>query len=250
MSVKEIFIFDNSLLLAEGAAKRFVNIVRGTISRRGRCLIALSGGSTPRHLYELLAKPPYRQRIAWSKLYLFWGDERCVPHNHPESNFQMVRESLLSKIDTLKDRAHPIPVELGPEMAAIRYEEELRSLSDENLPRLDLILLGVGADGHVASLFPTTPNLLEEERLVVPTVGPKSPHERVSLTLRVINAARNVMFLITGKDKAPTLAEVISERVDVYGQHLPASLVNLSDGHVVWLIDKASSAHLSLEGHE
>ncbi|MDA2915877.1 6-phosphogluconolactonase [Nitrospinae bacterium AH_259_B05_G02_I21] len=250
MRTRKVVIFDDAASLEEEAAQQVVRAVRNAVARRGECRLALSGGSTPRGLYTRLAEEPHRERVDWSKLHLFWGDERCVPPDHPESNYRMVHEALLARVPLLDGSVHRIPVELGPDRAAARYEEAIRAGSGEAVPRFDVVLLGMGADGHTASLFPDTPALSEERRLVVPTVAPTPPHDRVSITLRVINAARLVAFLVVGPDKARTLARVLADEGRTSDGSLPASLVRPRTGRLLWLLDKAAAAHLAMEDRE
>ncbi len=250
MPARKVVIFDDAASLEEEAAQQVVRAVRNAVARRGECRLALSGGSTPRGLYARLAEEPHRERIDWSKLHLFWGDERCVPPDHPESNYRMVHEALLARVPIPDGSVHRIPVELGPNRAAARYEEAIRAGSAEAVPRFDVVLLGMGVDGHTASLFPDAPALGGERRLVVPTVAPTPPHDRVSITLRVINAARLVVFLVVGPDKARTLARVLAVEGRASDGSLPASLVRPRAGRLLWLVDKAAAAHLEMENRE
>jgi 6-phosphogluconolactonase len=250
LRARDVAIFDDAASLAEEAARRVVIAVRNAVARRGVCRLALSGGSTPRRLYARLAEKPHRERIDWSKLQLFWGDERCVPPDHPDSNYRMVRDALLSNVPLPENAVHRIPVELGPDRTAARYEEVIRTGSAEAVPRFDVVLLGMGADGHTASLFPDTPALRAERRLVVPTIAPTSPHDRVSITLRLINAARLVVFLVVGQDKARALASVLSDEGRASGGSLPASLVRPRKGRLLWLVDRAAAAYIKEENRE
>lgn len=247
MPARKVVIFDDAASLEEAAAQQVVRAVRNAVARRGECRLALSGGSTPRGLYARLAEEPHRERIDWSKLHLFWGDERCVPPDHPESNYRMVHEALLARVPLPDGSVHRIPGELGPDRAAARYEEAIRAGSAEAVPRFDVVLLGMGVDGHTASLFPDAPALGEERRLVVPTVAPTPPHDRVSLTLRVINAARLVAFLVVGQDKARTLARVLADEGRTSDGSLPASLVRPRRGRLLWLVDRSAAVHIAKE---
>lgn len=246
-------MFRDPAALAEGTAREVIRIVAESLERRGRCALALAGGSTPRELYETLSQEPFLERLDWSRLDLFWGDERCVPPDHPASNYAMAREALLSRVPIPEDRVHRIRGELDPLEAANLYERELRSFAGGALPRLDLlrldlVLLGLGADGHTASLFPETPDLLGEERLAVPTLAPQTPRNRISLTLPVFNAARTVMFLVQGAGKADVLLAVL-EGESLEGPPLPAALVRPRTGRLLWMLDRAAAAKLR-RGHD
>lgn len=234
--------FADPAALAEGAAREVAAIVRDTVERRGACTLALAGGSTPRGLYEALSAEPYRSEVDWSRLQVFWSDERRVPPDHPASNYAMARESLLSRVPIPDDAVHRIRGELEPAEAAALYEAEMRRVTSATLPRLDLVLLGMGADGHTASLFPDTPNLLDERRLVVATVAPAEPRNRVSLTLRALNAAGVALFLVQGREKASTLREVIQAGTAESSSRLPAAHVRPEHGRLVWLVDRAAAA--------
>ncbi len=249
MGVRQIFVFDDISSLEEAAAREIVRTVRNAVSRRGVCHVALAGGATPRGVYARLSEEPHRGRIDWSKTRLFWGDERCVPPDEAESNYRIAHEALLSKVPLNEGSVHRIPVELGPERAAAAYEEKIRAVVGGAAPRFDLILLGMGADGHTASLFPNTPALRQEPRLVAPTVAPKPPRRRVTLTLRAINAARKVLFLVAGGEKARTLARVLEDGGEASEGSLPASLVRPPKGRLLWMVDRSAAARLSSAGN-
>lgn len=233
-------VFADPAALAEGAAVEIERIVRRAIDNRGRALVALAGGSTPRGLYGRLGAEPWRSRIDWSCLEIFWGDERCVPPTDSASNYAMAKEALLARVPIPERAVHRIDGERAPKRAAALYEEELRRITNLELPRLDLVLLGMGADGHTASLFPGTAALDEKERLVVATEAPAAPRDRVTLTLPMLNAARAVLFLVQGGDKAPAL-----ERVLAGGESPeplpPAARVRPRRGELLWLADRAAT---------
>ena len=245
MGFRQIFVFDDASSLEEAVAREVVRTARNAVSRRGVCHVALAGGSTPRGVYARLSEEPHRGRIDWSKVHLFWGDERCVPPDDPKSNYRMAHEALLSKVPLHESSVHRIPIELGPERAAAAYEEEIRAVGGGAVPRFDLILLGMGADGHTASLFPNTPALRQEPRLVAPTVAPSPPRQRVTLTLRAINAARKVLFLVAGGEKARTLARALEEGGQTSEGSLPASLVRPPKGRLLWMVDRAAATRSS-----
>jgi len=192
----EIIVCGDVDELNRKAAERFITLAADAISRSGRFTVALSGGSTPKALYSLLASPAYRERIDWSRIHLFWGDERCVPPDHPESNFRMVQESLLSRIQIPSENVHRMMGEKEPEQARQEYEEHLKQffrLPPGEVPRFDLILLGLGEDGHTASLFPGSAALNENQRLVATIYVEKLKAQRLTLTLPVINAAAQII---------------------------------------------------------
>jgi 6-phosphogluconolactonase len=239
--------FDDLDALSIAAADQFCCITRDAVAARGLCTIALAGGSTPRRLYELMATPAYRDRVRWDKLEFFWGDERIVPPENEDSNFRMANETLLKKIPVKEIGIHRIPAENGtPDDVARRYEEEIAVsfgiAGGGPPPTLDLIVLGMGTDGHTASLFPHSPALRATERWVVPSRAPRPPYDRVTMTAPVINAARQVIFLVAGTDKSPTLAQVLDGPLDP--DRLPSQLIAPSNGSLLWLIDSAAASQL------
>lgn len=230
----EIVVLPDLAAITREAADRFVALVRSAIASHGRFTVALSGGSTPQPLYEQLVTQP----IEWQHVHIFWGDERCVPPDHPDSNYGMAQRALLSHIDIPLQNVHRLPGELDPVQAAQRYETELRTLFAAQ-PRFDLILLGMGPDAHTASLFPGTAALHEQQHLVVTNYVEKLHTTRITLTFPVINAASNVIFLIAGADKAAALRSVWD------GPHnpdqFPAQGVTPMTGRVIWLVDQAAA---------
>ena len=210
------------------------------------CSVALAGGSTPRGLYQLLTQPPYESQIAWKRIRIFFGDERQVPPKHQESNFRMAQEAILSQVPIPPDQVFRIEGERSPEEAAIRYEGLLREqfgASIGHVPRFDLILLGMGGDGHTASLFPGTSAVRESQKLVAAPWVEKLQTHRVTLTPPVLNAAKHVMFLVSGQDKAKALQSVL-EGKDNPAQY-PAQIVQPTEGQVLWLVDADAASHLS-----
>lgn len=206
--------------------------------------LVLSGGSTPQAVYERLAGAMTRANVAWENIHLFWGDERCVPPDHAESNFRMVNEALLRRITIPPANIHRIEAERPPTNAAERYENGLRvffGLKEKEFPRFDLILLGLGEDGHTASLFPDTPMLAETEHLVAAGFVPRINTHRISMTLPTINNARALMFLVAGARKAKILYEVLEGTSRQY----PAQRVEPTDGTLLWLLDADAAAFLS-----
>jgi 6-phosphogluconolactonase len=245
MSEVEIFSDERELVRAE--AERIVRLAKDAVGTRGRCLVALSGGSTPRPLYELLATPPYATRIEWPRMHLFWGDERCVPPDHPDSNYRMTREALIDHVPLPPENVHRIRGEDPPDQAAVAYERLLRELfgpGDAPARTFDLVLLGMGRDGHTASIFPGTAAVTEAHRWAMAVyVDKPRAMWRVTLTTVVLNAAADVTFLVAGPDKAPRLREVLQPGEESHGV-LPARLVNPVRGALHWMIDAAAGADL------
>ena len=242
----EILVLTTPQELFSAAAEEVVRSANESVSERGRFTIALSGGSTPKSLYNLLATNA-RTTLPWDKMYFFWGDERHVPPTDPESNYRMVHEAMLSKIPVLPGNVFRFPAENpDADAAAEAYEKTLRKffqLAPDAFPRFDLILLGLGPDGHTASLFPGTAALHEKSRLAVANWVEKLKTHRLSLTLPVLNAARCVAFLVSGTDKAAVLRSVLEENVS--GEQYPAKLVQPKDGKLIWLLDRAAASALS-----
>jgi 6-phosphogluconolactonase len=226
--------------LSHQVANQIARTVAEAVAARGRCTLALAGGNTPRRTYELLTEPPLRDAVPWDALHLFWGDERCVPPDHPDSNYRMAREALIDRAPIPAANVHRVRTEEGSAAAvAAYYERELRNffgLEVEDVPRFDVILLGMGPDGHTVSLFPGSPALDETQRLVVPNSIDYMPHERVTFTFQVLNAARLIAFLITGRDKAESLARALNGDSAV-----PAGHIRPADGEVRWYLDRAAA---------
>ena len=238
--------------LARRAAQYFAEKCAEVAAANGRARIAISGGSTPKAAFALLADPaqPWRMQMPWDKLDLWWVDERCVPPDHADSNYRMTREAMLSKVPLKPDQVHRMEGELDPAEAAARYEMALRNgfgLKDADLPQFDLLQLGMGPDGHTASLFPHTEALHETARLVTANhVETVKDSWRVTLTQPVINHAASVFFLISGQDKAQILKEVL------LGPHnperLPSQLIRPMGGILTLLLDSAAAALLPARG--
>jgi len=247
----DIQIFGDRLALAQAAALLIVSLSHKAIETNGTFRLVLSGGSTPRPLHQILSQSDMVEQMDWAKIHVFWGDERCVPPDDPESNYRMAAETLLNHVPIPASHIHRIHGELSPQLAADDYQRELAAQfgqspgqSDRPFPRFDLILLGLGPDGHTASLFPGSEALEEKQRWVVPVPhehGPEPLVPRVSLTLPVIQAAHQIIFLVSGANKAGILAEVLSPPM---GKPLPAQLARLSDGRETWMIDRASASKL------
>jgi 6-phosphogluconolactonase len=230
------------------AAEEVVLQATEAVAQRGRFTIALSGGSTPKSLFNLLATNA-RTALPWDRMFFFWGDERHVPPTDPDSNFRMADETMLSKVPVPAGNVFRIAAENpDAEAAAQAYEKTLRkffALEAGQFPRFDLILLGMGPDGHTASLFPATAALQEQSRLVVANWVEKLKTHRLSFTLPVLNAAACVAFLVSGTDKAPALHAVLQS--DAAGEQYPAKLVRPTDGKLIWLVDRAAASQLANE---
>ena len=227
--------------LAEAAARDFATKAQAAIAERGRFSVALAGGSTPEATYEILARD-YADGLDWSKVHVFFGDERTVPPDHEDSNYRMAQLTLLSRVPV--GSVHRMRGELPPTEAAAAYEEELREFfgaSSDEPPSLDLILLGIGEDGHTASLFPETSALEVHDRWVVANPVLKLQTTRLTLTVPVINAARAVNFLVAGEGKAKALKQILEGDADP--RQYPAKLVRPADGPV-WMVDRAAAKPL------
>ncbi|HZW95592.1 MAG TPA: 6-phosphogluconolactonase [Candidatus Eremiobacteraceae bacterium] len=232
--------------LFQAAAEEVIRAATDAVAQRGRFSIALSGGSTPKNLYTLIAANASAS-LPWDQMFFFWGDERHVSPDDPESNYRMTKESLLSKAPIPAANIFRVPAE-NPDVsaAAEAYEQTIRkffALKPGEFPRFDLILLGMGPDGHTASLFPETEGLREKSRLVVANWVEKLKTSRITFTLPVINAARCVAFLVSGIDKAPALHEVFEGNAP--GEKYPSKMVRPSDGKLIWFVDRAAASELS-----
>lgn len=233
--------------MALAAAHLFADRVQKAVATRGIARVALSGGSTPKIIFQLLADPagPFLNTIPWDKLQLFWVDERCVAPDDPESNYGVARDLLLSKVPIPAANVFRMEGELDPEQAAARYEATLRNamkLEGAETPAFDLVTLGMGPDGHTASLFPNTAGLDELGRLVIANHVPQKDTWRITLTWPVINHAAEVAFEIDGESKTAVLAEVLTGPRDI--ERLPSQLIRPSSGKLLFLLDEAAAAAL------
>ncbi len=246
MTPRTIRTFTDTSSLSEAAGHEFVRCALEAVAARGRFAVALSGGSTPRRLYQLLAAAPWRDQVDWGRVEIFWGDERCVPPDHPESNYRMARETMLAHLPIPAEHIHRMEAERADHDAAAReYEATIGRVFGASTggepPAFDLILLGMGPDGHTASLFPHTKALDEMTRWVVANFVPKFDTDRLTLTRPILNRAREVLFLVAGADKAEPLAEVLT------GPAAPVRLPSQSiqpAGRLVWFIDRAAADRL------
>jgi 6-phosphogluconolactonase len=239
----EIRVVSDPAALAQAATDVFVNLCDAAIKESGRFTVALSGGSTPKAMFNRLSDDTLRDLIRWDAVHLFWGDERHVPPDHAESNYRMTREALLSKVPIPDSNVHRIKAENpDPDAAAMEYAAELRAffeLVDDQLPQFDLVMLGMGPDGHCASLFPGTHAVRERTSLVaVPWVDKFSTY-RITLTPPVINNGKQVMFLVGGADKAETLRHVLEGKRET--DRFPSQVIQPTSGRLLWLVDEAAA---------
>jgi 6-phosphogluconolactonase len=238
-------IFPTLMEMSEAAARLFTARAAAAVSLRGRFTAALSGGKTPVTLYTMLTQKPLASQIPWARVHLFWVDERCVPPDHEDSNYRMVRERLLDHVPILPDNVHRMRGEMDPVEAAARYEEGLRQFfapAGGAFPVFDLVLLGLGADGHTASLFPGTRAIRESARWVLGHYVDAQKGWRITLTPPAINAARMAVFTVAGAGKAAVLKEVMEGpfQPDV----LPAQVVRPDGGELLWMLDRDAAALL------
>jgi len=235
-------VYPDPEALAQAVAERFVARAVEAVAARGRFAVALAGGTTPRAAYALLALPHYAARVDWARVHVFWGDERCVPPEHPDSNYRMARQALLEHVPIPLENVHRLRGELDPRQAADACERELRSFFAGGPPAFDLVLLGLGRDGHTASLFPGAAAPGETGRWAVAEYVEALGAWRLTLTPVLFNAAAEVIFMVSGADKAERLRQVI---VGPYQpQRLPAQAIRPVQGNLRWLVDAAAAGWL------
>jgi 6-phosphogluconolactonase len=241
MSAAQREILGDSRSLARRAVEFILEQAQASIAASGRFRIALSGGSTPRTSYELLATEEYARQIPWDKVHVFWGDERCVPPDDPQSDYRMANEALLKHLPLPPENVHRMEAELEPETAAARYTAVLeKEFGPDKLPEFDLILLGLGEDGHTASLFPGSSALAMHDRWVAAHYVEQLAAWRLTLTYPVINAARQVVFLVSGGAKASVVAEILEQG----NLDHPAARVSPGEGKLFWLLDADAAVGL------
>jgi 6-phosphogluconolactonase len=230
--------------VSRAAAELFLRQANEAIKDHGRFSVALSGGHTPQRAYELLAGPPFNTQVDWGRVHVFWGDERCVPPNDPRSNARMAREELLDHVRVPPDNIHPIACADSAKNGAWSYESLLRSFFDGSPKSFDLVFLGLGTDGHTASLFPGTPALLEKDRWVTEIYSEKEGIYRVTLTAPILNQALVLAFIASGASKAGVLREVLTQRPEP--DRFPARLIkpDCYGGKLYWLVDRDSASLL------
>ena len=252
-SKPDVRISPDLATLSRAMAPAVADLIRQRTAAGKLFSLVLSGGSTPRALYQLLAAE-FRDRIDWPKVHVFWGDERYVPLDDPRSNYRMAEESLLSRVPLPRENIHPIPTDFPePEEAARRYEKTLRDYFSSDWPHFDLVLLGLGEEGHTASLFPGAAALGEQRRWVVAVSAPAEPRLRLTLTLPALSHANHVYFLTTGEKKAPALRDVLAAFRHVRNETLsaasnrvilPAAMIQPEGGEIVWWVDQSAAALL------
>jgi 6-phosphogluconolactonase len=236
--IREARVFADAHLLTRGVADESARAIVEAVAARGRCSVCLSGGATPKSLNELWARD-YASRIPWAQIDFFWGDERYVPHDDPRSNFRMARDTLLTRVAISPEKIHPVPTSSGiPEDDARKYEAEMRKVFADGTPQFDLMFLGLGPEGHTASLFPGSPALDEKQSWAVAVEAPAEPPQRITMTFPVINRARNIFFLVEGTKKREIL-RTIRDEPDGDASPYPAARVR-SAGRVIWFLDQAA----------
>jgi len=241
--MKHIKFHSNPGSLAESVVRQFIKLGEDAILKKGIFSTALAGGSTPKAAYELLSSREFATQLDWSKVQIFWGDERCVPPDHPDSNYLMTYEALIKKIQIPAENVHRMRGEFEPTEGAKKYDKELRTHLAE-IPQLDLVLLGMGDDGHTASLFPGTQPIYENTKLAAANYVQKLSSWRITLTPVMINQARNISFIVAGANKAQTLRQVLEGKYNptVY----PSQIIQPITGNLNWLIDDAAGQYLAL----
>lgn len=243
----QVRVFPDLETVSRAAAGFLVACSKKTIAARGRFTVAISGGSTPRGLYTLLGSSPYQEKINWKQVHLFWADERCVPVDHRESNYRLADDAFISKVGIPNENIHRIGGEEGPDQAAAQYEQELLTFfGPAPFPVFDLIILGVGEDGHTASLFPGTVALREKNRLAAPVYLESRKLNRVTLTLPVLNHAAEVLFLASGRAKAGVVLAIVEKKNP---ERYPAGLVQPVRGGCTWFIDREAAGLLTDNAH-
>ncbi|HEY9076587.1 MAG TPA: 6-phosphogluconolactonase [Anaerolineaceae bacterium] len=242
--IPDLHIFPDPEALCRFAADEFSRFAQAAAKKHHPFRVALSGGSTPQRLFTILAAPPHQQAIPWEFAELFWGDERCVPPDHPESNYFQAYTTLLRSVPIPQSNIYRIKGELPPEKAAQDYADLLARLAPPGLayPIFDLVLLGMGADGHTASLFPGSDPQITQPVIPVTAHYQDRPANRVTLTPPVINAARNILVLVTGESKAQALADALQGKHDP--ARLPIQRINPVNGKLTWLVDRNAARML------
>jgi 6-phosphogluconolactonase len=245
MNERKITVLDDPQSLYVHAAEEIAHIAGEAICSHGEFTLCLSGGSTPQKVYDLLATR-FHLSVDWKEVQFFWGDERCVPPGHPESNYAMAQRAMLSNLELRPSQVHRILGEKPPDEAARAYEGEIRAacaLEPGEFPRFDLVLLGLGENRHTASLFPGSPALHEQQRIAVAVAVDAEVRNRITLTPPAINNARRVMFIVSGPAKAPAVRDVVEG--PLHPDRFPAQIVAPGDGELSWMLDRAAASLLS-----
>ena len=238
-----IDVFENADALARAAAELFVVQALRAVSANGRFSVLLAGGETPRRTYHYLAQEPFRSQVPWAKSHFFWGDERCVPGDDSRNNALLARTALLDRVPVKPEHIHPIASTLLPQQAADAYQQELSAFFAGTVPRFDLVLLGLGDDGHTASLLPGSVALSERERWTAIARRPEEPFSRVTLTAPILNQAALVLFLVSGGGKAAVVREILQGGAE--DPPYPARLIQPLSGNVRWFVDQAAAELLN-----
>jgi 6-phosphogluconolactonase len=240
----KIKVFDTAIQLNESAAEFIINLAKRSIKERGRFVLCLSGGNTPKGLYQLLSEMPYINKMPWNFTFIFWGDERCVPADDERNNAHMARVTLLNKTGIPLSHIFTVPTELSAVDAAKKYEKTIKGFYCSSQPRFDLILLGLGEDGHTASLFPRTAALHETKRLVKAVCIENQQINRITITPPLINIARHILFLVTGANKSAILNKILHVAYDP--EIYPVQLIKPEDGELDWFVDKGAAEQLGI----
>jgi 6-phosphogluconolactonase len=239
----EVRILPDLEALSREAGALLVELANDSIASKGRFVVALSGGVTPRRMYSLLGGTPFRDQVDWGHVHFFWTDERCVPEGDEASNFKRADDLFLSKVLVPKENIHRMKGEEEPAKAAEDYEREIREFFGKpGYPNFDLVLLGLGEDGHTASLFPESESLHEKRKLVIPIYLKRPSLNRITLSLPVLNSAKDVLFLVAGESKVPIIRKVLGE--GGHKESYPAGLIQPVNGKVTWLIDQEAASKL------
>ena len=243
---RQIIVKDNPTDLARTAAEIFSDAADECVERKGQFVVAISGGTTPRSFHKMLVQEPYLSNTRWDGIHLFWVDERCVPENHPASNYGTAKNDFLNRLPISQNQIHTMPGDVPPEEGALKYQREIVSffqLEHGEFPFFDLIFLGVGPDGHTASLFPGQQALKEREAWVVAVKGGNPNVNRLTLTYPVLNQASQIVFLVSGRGKSEILKTIFENRQ----AGLPAQMVKPSNGKLTWLVDREAASLLPEE---
>lgn len=248
-AVPDIRIHRDSQAWAEAAAEFVLAVGKEAVRTNGRFLIALSGGTTPETLYRALTSPAFADRFDWSRTTFFFSDERCVPPDDPRSNYALAKKTLFTPLNIMPSQVYRMAGESSdPQEAAFEYEQQLRLATktpSSAQPSLDLVLLGLGEDGHTASLFPGASILRDHQRVIAATQSPKDPPNRLTMTLAAINRASVILFLVTGAGKSGVVRAILDPRTEAE-RHLPAALVSPEEGRLIWFLDQAAAAELPI----
>jgi 6-phosphogluconolactonase len=242
MPMNKVKIFDNADELSHAVARLIVELSLHAIQKTGRFSIALSGGTTPSFLYNLLAHLPYSKQLDWKNIFIFWSDERCVPADDERSNTNMARKMMLDHVPAPAENIFSVQVQMTPMQAAVQYEQMLKAFFREEVPVFDLILLGMGTDGHTASLFPDTDILNKNTALISSVYKADENIGRISFTPLLINNAKHILLLVTGGDKADILKEVLEKSTKAI--KYPVQMIHPEKGKIEWYIDKTAASRL------